>query len=94
MIGSALRGYVDSGAGRAAKLSALVIGDHLELGHGVGWDGDNLVVEALVALAVSVVVETVEQEIVEHAAFAVDVIGAGANQRADGSGGGCCGGLA
>ena len=93
-IGSALRGYVDRGAGGAAVLGAFVVGDDLELGDGVGRDGDDLVVEALVALAIGVVVHAVEQEVVEHAALAVDVVCARADQRADGTGGGGGGGLA
>ncbi len=79
-VGSALRGDVDGGAGGAAVLGALVVGDDLELRDGVGRDGDDLVVESLVALAVGVVVEAVEQEVVEHAALAVDVVSAGADQ--------------
>jgi len=41
---------------------------------GVRWGLNDLVVEALVALAVGIVVHAVEQEIVEHAAKAVDVV--------------------
>ena len=80
VVGAAQRGHVDGGAGGAAVLGALVVGDHLELRDGVGRDGDDLVVEALVALAVSVVVDAVEQEVVEHAALAVDVVRARAHQ--------------
>ncbi len=93
-VGSAVGGDVDGGAGGAAVLCALVVGDDLELGDGVGRDGDDLVVEALVALAVGVVVHTVEEEVVEHAALAVDVVGASADERADGAGGRSGGGLA
>ena len=87
-------GDVDGGAGGAAVLGALVVGDDLELGDGVRRDGDDLVVEALVAFAVGVVVDAVEQEVVEHAALAVDVVGAGADERVDGAGGRGGGGLA
>ena len=93
-VGSAGGCDVYGGAGGAAVFCALVVGDDLELGDGVGWDGDDLVVEALVALAVGVVVHAVEEEVVEHAALAVDVVGAGADERADGAGGGGGGGLA
>jgi hypothetical protein len=88
LVGSAVGGHVDGGAGGASVLGALVIGDDLELGDGVGRDGDDLVVEALVGLSVGVVVETVEQEVVEHGALAVDVVGSGADEGVDGAGGG------
>jgi len=44
------------------------------LRHRVRRDGDDLVVEALVAFAVGVVVHAVQQVVVEHAALAVDVV--------------------
>ena len=94
LVGSACGGDVDGGAGGAAVLRALVVGDDLELRDGVGRNGDDLVVEALVALAVGVVVHAVEQEVVEHAALAVDVVGAGAHEAVDGAGGRGRGGLA
>src|ERR1700733_4407567 len=58
----------------------------MPLSDGVGRNGDDLVVEALVALAVGVVVHAVEEEIIEHAALAVDVVGAGAYKAVDGAG--------
>ena len=85
-VGAAARSHVDGCAGRPAVLGALVIGHHVELRDGVGRDGDDLVVEALVALAVGVVVHAVEQEVVEHAALAVDVVRALAHQAADRAG--------
>ncbi len=93
-VGSALRGDVNGGTGGAAVLGALVVGHDLELGDRVGRDGDDLVVESLVTLAVGVVVETVEQEVVEHAALAVDVVCAGADEGVDGAGDGGGWGLA
>jgi hypothetical protein len=53
-----------------------------------GGDGDDLVVEALVAFTVGVVVHAVQQVVVEHAALTVDVIRALADETADGTGGG------
>src|SRR5580704_10441430 len=93
-VGSALRGDVDGGAGGAAVLGALVIGHDLPLGNRVGRNGDDLVVEALIGLAVSIVVHAVEEEVIEDAALAIDVIGAGADQAADGAGGSSGGCLA
>ena len=86
VVGAAVRCDVDGGAGGAAILRALVVGYDLELRDGVGRNGDDLVVEALVALAIGVVVQAVEQEVVEHAALAVDVIRSGADQTVDGAG--------
>ena len=58
---------------RAAVLGAHVVGDDLELGHRVRRRLHHLVREALVAGAVGVVVDAVEQVVVEGAAQAVDV---------------------
>src|SRR6202042_1454826 len=74
-VGSTLRGDVDGGPGGAAGLGVFVVRDDLELRDRVRRDGDDLVVESLVALAVGVVVQAVEKKVVEHAALAVDVIG-------------------
>jgi len=80
-------GDVDVSAGGSSILGALVVGYDLELGDGVGRNGDDLVVESLVALTVGHCVETVEQEVIEHAALAVDIIRTGAGERVDGAGG-------
>jgi hypothetical protein len=79
-VGAAGRGHVDGGSGGTAILGALVVGHYLKLGDGVRRRSDDLIIEALVALAVSIVVRTVEQEVVENAALAVDVIGALAHE--------------
>ncbi len=72
-VGAALVGGVDGCAGAAPVLGAHVVGDDLELGHGVGRGLHHLVREALVRGAVGVVVDAVEQEVVEGRAQAVDV---------------------
>ena len=64
---------VDGRAGGAAVLRAHVVGDDLELADRVRRRLHHLVREALVARAVGVVVDAVDQEVVEHAAQAVDV---------------------
>jgi hypothetical protein len=87
-FGAAARGHVDGGAGGAPVLRALVVGHHLELRDRVRRRLDNLVVEALVALAVGVVVHAVEQVVVEHAALAVHVVASRAHQAGHGGGGG------
>ena len=64
---------VDRRAGGAAVFGAHVVGDDLELADRVGRRLHDLVREALVAGAVGVVVDAVDQEVVERAAQAVDV---------------------
>ncbi len=76
LVGAALVGRVDRGAAGATVFRARIVGDDLELGHCVGRRLHRLVREALVARAVRVVVEAVEQEVVERAPHAVDVEGA------------------
>ena len=73
LVGAAAVGDVDRRAGRAAVLGAHVVGDDLELADRVGRRLHHLVREALVARAVGVVVDAVDQEVVEGAAQAVDV---------------------
>ena len=85
-IGATLRCDVDGRSGGPAILGAFVVGYHLELRNGVWRDSDNLVVESLVALTVGIIVETVQEKVVEHAALAVDVIGAGADEGVDRTG--------
>ncbi len=60
VIGSAGGGNVHRRPGRAAVFRALVVGHHFPLRHGVGWNRDDLVVKALVALAIGVVIHAVE----------------------------------
>ena len=85
-IRAACRCHVDRRARRPTVLRALVVRHHVELRHRIRRDGDDLVVESLVALAVGVVVHAVEQIVVEHAALAVDVVRALAHQAADRAG--------
>jgi hypothetical protein len=66
---------VDGRAGGTAVLGAHVVGDDLELADRVRRGLHHLVREALVARAVGVVVDAIDQEVVEHAAEAVDVQG-------------------
>ena len=82
-VGAATRSHVDGCAGRPAILGALIIGHYVEVCDGVGRDGDDLVVESLVALAVGVVVHAVEQEVIKHAALPVYVVRSLAHQAAD-----------
>ena len=69
-------GHVDGGARRPAVLGALVVGHDLELVDGIGRRLHHLVGEALVAGAVGVVVDAVDEKVVERTAQAVDVEGA------------------
>ncbi len=75
LVGAAVDGDVDDGAGGAAELGGVVVGLHAELVDGVRRGRDGLVGEALVRGAVGVVVHTVEKEVVELRALAVDVEG-------------------
>src|ERR1700677_1941742 len=75
MVGTAKDTDVDDGSGGAAILCAVVVGFDAELGDGIGGGRDGLVGEALVRGAVGVVVETVEEEVIELTALAVDVEG-------------------
>ena len=72
-VGAAGGRDVDGRAGRPSVLRAHVVGDDFELGHRVGRGLHHLVAEALVARAVGVVVDAVDEEVVERAAQAVDV---------------------
>ncbi len=72
-VGAAAIVDVDRGAGGASVLRAQVVGDDLELADGVGRRLHDLVREPLVAGAVGVVVDAVDQEVVERAPKAVDV---------------------
>ena len=76
LVGAAPVGDVHRRAGRASVFRALVVGDDAELADRVGRRLHHLVGEALVAGAVGVVVDAVDQEVVERAAQAVDVEGA------------------
>ena len=83
-VGAAAERRVDDGAAGAAELGAEVVGLDLELLDGVGRDLHDLIREALVAGAVGVVVDAVEDEVVERAAHAVDVerrVARGADRR-------------
>ena len=73
LIGAALGGGVDDGAGGAAILGAVVAGLHAELADRVRRQLHHLVGKALVAGAVGVVIHAIDHEIVERAALAVDV---------------------
>ena len=72
-VGAAAVVDVDRRARRAPVFGAHVVGDDLELGDRVRRRLHHLVREALVAGAVGVVVDAVDQEVVERAAQAVDV---------------------
>ena len=72
-VAAAPIGDVHRRAGRASVLGALIVGDEAELRHRVGRRLHHLVREPLVARAVGVVVDAVDQEVVERAAEAVDV---------------------
>ena len=88
-VAARFRCDVDGRARTAPVLRALVVGDHAELRNRVRRDRDDLIVEALVRLAVGVVVHAVQQEIIEDRTLAVDVVRALADQAVDvaGSGG-------
>ena len=64
---------VDDRACGAAILRAVVVGLDAELVDGVGRRRNRLVRKALIRRAVGVVVKTIEKEVVELAALAVDV---------------------
>lgn len=94
LICSAGRRDIYGRARRSSILRAHVVGHYAELRHGVRRNGDDLVVEPLVALALCIVVHTVQQEIIEHAPLPVYVVRSLAHQAADGAGRGSCGRLA
>ena len=73
LVRAAAERRVDDRAAGAAELGAEVVGLDLELLHRVRRHLHDLVGEALVAGAVRVVVDAVEDEIVQRAAQAVDV---------------------
>ena len=73
LIAAASVRHVDRRAGRAAVFRAHVVGDDFELGDGVGRRLHHLVRESLIARAVGVVVDAVDQEVIEGAAEAVHV---------------------
>src|SRR5207247_1799768 len=72
-IRSAPVGHVHRGARGAAVFGALVVRHHAELADRVRGRLHHLVRETLVARAVRVVVDAVDEEVVEHAPQAVDV---------------------
>ena len=65
LIGAALQGGVDDRPAGASELGAEIVGLDLEFRHGIGRDLRHLVGEALVAGAVGVVVDSIQDEIVE-----------------------------
>ncbi len=73
LVRAAAVGHVHRRAGGAPVLGALVVGDDAELADGVGRRLHHLVRKSLVARAVRVVVDPVDQEVVERAAQAVHV---------------------
>ena len=73
LVRAAAVGDVDGRPGRAPVLGALVVGDDAELADRVGRRLHHLIGEPLVAGAVGVVVDAIDQEVVEGAAQAVDV---------------------
>src|SRR6185295_4922076 len=75
LVCSALDSGIDDSAGGAAIFGAVVVGFHLEFGERIGIGLNDLVGKALVAGAVGVVVDAIQQEIVELAAATVHVIG-------------------
>src|SRR5262249_7825117 len=74
LVCSALDRRVDDGAGRSAIFGGIIVGFNFELGKCIRVWLNNLVGETLIAGAVGVVVDAIEQEVVEFAAAAVDVI--------------------
>src|SRR5262249_11832931 len=63
----------DDGATSPPVLRAVVIGDDLKLRHGIGRWLRDLIGESLIAGAVGVVVDAIQQEVVIRAAHAVHV---------------------
>ena len=84
-VGAARIGDVDRGARRTAVLRAHVVGHDLELADRIRRRLHHLVREALVAGAVGVVVDAVDQVVVERRAQAVDVERPFARRRAAGA---------
>ena len=64
---------VDDAAARAAELGAVVRGLDAELLHGIGRELHDLIRKALIAGAVRVVVDAIDDEIVQRTAHAVHV---------------------
>ena len=56
------------------------------MGDRIGRNGDDLVVESLITLAIGIIVDAVEQKIIKHAPLAIDVIGTGPHQAVDRTG--------
>ena len=75
LIGAALDRCVDDCSGGASELRTIVAGLDSELGQGIRVHLDYLIGKALVAGAVSVVINTVQQKIVQLASLPVHVKG-------------------
>ncbi len=73
LIGAAFDAGTDHGAGRAAELGTVVVGFNFELGKRVRIGLNHLIRKALVAGPIGIIVHTVEHEIIQLAALAVDV---------------------
>ena len=71
-VRAALHGYVNGAATGTSVLGTVVIGDHFELGDGVRCRLCHLVSKALVAGAISVVINAVHQKVIVSTAQAVD----------------------
>src|ERR1700679_381987 len=72
---AALRSGVDDGPAGAAVLSAVIVGRYAKFIDGVEDWLNRLIGKALVVDAVTVVIQTIENEIVPGTAQAVDVVG-------------------
>ena len=75
LIGTAANADIDDAACGAAILCGVVVGFDTEFVDGVRGRRDGLVGESLIRGSVGVVVDTVEKEVVEFAALAIDVEG-------------------
>ena len=84
LVPTGARGYTDHRATGPPVLRAVVVGDDLELRHGIGRRLRHLIGETLVAGAVGIVVDAIEQEVVIRAAHPVHVEGALAGSRRGG----------
>src|SRR5215471_17809299 len=73
LIGPTAVRCVDHRPGATPEFSAVGVGLHLELLDGVRGDLDDLARKTLIARAISIVVDTVQQEIVDRVAQTVDI---------------------
>ena len=79
-VRSCLRGHINRSSRGAAILRTFVVRHDVKLRNGVRRNSDDLIIKALITLAIGVVIHAIQQEIIKHTALAINVIRAGAYQ--------------